>query len=85
MILCSQTYCYYPPKYLVDTRHSPIQLMCGKCLNTRKNWLDTHDTFNLITKPNDIEITREQYHEEYIALQFYKLSKLDIEFLGGLN
>jgi hypothetical protein len=84
MILCSQRYCHFPPKYLVDPYHDKIQLICGVCLNTRKNWLDGFNYKNEVHSPHEVQISKEQYFEGY-TLQFYKLKKDDLKSLNHLE
>jgi len=85
MILCSQRYCHFPPKYLVDPYHDQIQLMCGVCLNTRKNWLSgLWEYYNEVQNPLLVQISKDQFHEGY-SLQFYKLKKNETKILLNLE
>jgi hypothetical protein len=86
MILCSQRYCHFPPKYLVDTYHDKIQLMCGVCLNSRKNWLSgSYEYYNEVQNPLLIQISNRQYQHHGFSLQFYKLNKDDLKFLSNME
>ena len=82
MILCSQRYCHFPPKYLVDPTHDKIQLMCGICLRSRINWLDGYNYKNEVHSPHLVPTSKEQYFDGY-TLQFYKLTKTDIQQLNS--
>lgn len=87
MILCSSRYCGFPPKYITNSIHASrkngIPLMCGICLNTRKNWLDPWSSFVEVEELDFIEISQDEYMEG-VELKFYKLTKEKIQIIKEL-